>query len=281
LRALLANYVSGTDEPVDINNLGAGRGAHAASRILFDELVGIQASALDDRVVARLRPALYRRFADGLPEEMFVKVHDEWTRTDSGEPMFPEDVTRAILYIVRNPLDVAVSWAYHRGAPIETVVAQMCDGRAADDRSRSLGGQLPQHIGSWRGHVNSWLDGSRMRCHVVRFEDLSVDPEGTFAKAVNACGLRTDPDVVRRAVSFSDFSELRRQELNRGFAERSPNARGEFFRRGAVGGWREDLPAELAQRLIERNRETMARFGYVEEPNAAEVTRGAELTLGT
>jgi hypothetical protein len=280
LRALLTNYLSPGDEPADINSLGAGGGEHAASRALFDELVGVQASALDRSAISRLRPELYRRLASSSQEDVFVKVHDVWTCTDGGEPMFPEDVTRTVVYILRNPLDVAVSWAHHRGVGIEHTVGQMCGGPAPDDRPGHLGGQLPQQIGSWRRHVHSWLDASGLRCHVVRFEDLRADPERAFARVVDACGLPTDPGLVRRAVAFSDFAELRRQELERGFAERSPNARGEFFRRGEVGGWRDDLPVELALRLTECSRDMMSRFGYLDKSNPAEVWLGAQLTVG-
>jgi hypothetical protein len=281
LRALLTNYLSPGDEPADVNKLGAGRGEHAASRALFDELVGVQASALDRPAISRLRPELYRRMAAASQEDVFVKVHDAWTCSDSGEPMFPDDVTRTVVYIVRNPLDVAASWAHHRGARIEATVTQMCDGRAPGNNSGHLEDQLPQRVGSWRRHVHSWLDVSGLPCHVVRFEDLHMDAERTFARVVDACGLPADPGLVRRAVAFSDFAELRRQELERGFTERPPNARGEFFRRGEVGGWQEELPAELARRLIESNREMMARFGYRDESNPAEVGLGAELTVGT
>lgn len=281
LRALLTNYLSPGDEPADINRLGAGRGEHAASRALFDELVGIQASALDRRAITRLRPELYRRFGAASQEDVFVKVHDAWRRTDLGEPMFPADVTRTVIYIVRNPLDIAVSWAHHRGVRVEEAVAQVCDGPAPDDKPRHLGDQLPQYIGAWHRHVHSWVDVSGLRCHLVRFEDLHRDPERTFAHVLDACGLPPDPGLVRKAVAFSDFAELRRQELERGFTERPRNARGEFFRRGEVGAWREGLPVELAARLIECSREMMVRFGYLDESNTAEVRGGAELATGT
>jgi hypothetical protein len=281
LRALLTNFLGPGDQPADINNLGAGRGEHAASRALFDELAGVQASAFDRPAIDRLRPEVYRRLAAASKEDVFIKAHDAWARTDAGEPMFPAEVTRVVLYVVRNPLDVAVSWAHHRGVTAAATVTQMCGGPAPDDDQGHLGGQLPQHIGSWHGHVRSWLDASGLPCHVVRFEDLHRDPEPTFARVLEACGLPADPALVRRSVEFSDFAELRRQELERGFGERSPNARGEFFRRGKVGGWRTDLPGALALRLTDCNREMMMRFGYLDGSNPAEVGHGAELPVGT
>ena len=276
VRALLANYLNGGDEPADINQLLGDRGGHAAARAPFDELVGVQASALEPSSIASLRPEAYRQLTRAVGHDVFIKVHDAWMRTDLGEPMFPEDLTRIAVYIVRNPLDVAVSLSHHKGVPFERAVMEVCDG--AGEHSTRLSHQLPQFVGSWDRHVRTWLDLSGLPCHVVRYEDLRVDPERTFADLVRACGLSLDWILVRKAVSFSDFAELRRQELAEGFAERPPNARGEFFRKGEVGGWREELPATLAHRVVEANRETMARFGYLEEPRPTEVDIGPGLT---
>jgi aryl sulfotransferase len=76
------------------------------------------------------------------------------------------------------------------------------------------------------------------------------------------CGLGYDPDLVKKAVAFSSFGELRRQEASAGFGERSPAAPGGFFRRGEVGSWRDELPGQLAERLTAAHHETMRRFGY-------------------
>ena len=48
-------------------------------------------------------------------ERQFCKVHDALHDTAAGEPMFPEDVTAGAICLVRNLLDMAVSWAFHCG----------------------------------------------------------------------------------------------------------------------------------------------------------------------
>ena len=52
-------------------------------------------------------------------ETLFMKVHDAWMRVDTGEPMFPADVTLGVVYIIRNPLDLAASCAHHWGTSID------------------------------------------------------------------------------------------------------------------------------------------------------------------
>ena len=188
--------------------------------------------------------------------------------TNKGEALFPLDVTAGVVYIVRNPLDMAASCAHHWGVSVDKAVENMCDPEFII--ARSLGGlsdQLRQRMLSWSGHVQSWLDESGLPVHAVRYEDLCRDPEAAFGEVVRFCGLPPDVARVRKAVAFSDFSELQRQEREKGFRERPVLAPGPFFRRGQAGSWREELPSELAKRLIDTHGKMMKRFGYLDENN--------------
>jgi hypothetical protein len=68
---------------------------------------------------------------------------------------------------------------------------------------------------------------------------------------------------VERAIAFSDFAELRRQEEKWGFDERALDA-GQFFRRVEAGGWRDSLTPEQVGRIIEDHAAMMRRFGYID-----------------
>src|SRR6185369_1295236 len=61
MRILLNNYRRNAPEPADINKLEGG--PIASARVWFDEWVGIEASALDDALIERLRPGVYRCMA--------------------------------------------------------------------------------------------------------------------------------------------------------------------------------------------------------------------------
>jgi len=261
LRVLLANYGRGGETPVDINELGGA--PLASARDWFDEWAGLEASALSDALVERFRPGVYRCLARDASETLFMKVHDAWRLTDRGEPLFPADVTAGVVYVIRNPLDLATSCAHHWNCDIAQAAENLCDPDFI--LGRSLGGladQLRQRLDSWSGHVESWLDRSDLSVHLVRYEDLHLNPETVFGAIVRFCGLDFDAGRVRKAVAFSDFSELQRQEDARGFRERPAVARGRFFRRGLPGSWRKELPLALARRIIEAHGRTMRRFGY-------------------
>jgi hypothetical protein len=266
MRVLLTNYLRNADTPADINKLDGG--PIASARLWFDEWAGIEASCLSDTVIERLRPDVYRCIARDASKTLYMKVHDAWSRTERGEGLFPADVTAGVIYILRNPLDMAASCAHHWGVSVEKAVDNMCNDKYAS--SRSMGGlsdQLRQRMFSWSDHVRSWLDESGLPVHVVRYEDLLRAPEPVFGQVVRFCGLPFDTARVHKAVTFSGFSELQRQEKEKGFRERSVAAPGPFFRRGQAGSWHDELPPELADRLIEAHGTMMKRFGYLDENN--------------
>lgn len=264
MRILLNNYLNDGSEPVDINNLKGG--PIACARFWFDEWVGVEASSLDDKTIERLRPGVYRCLARAEKETLYMKVHDTWRLTDRGEGLFPADCTAGVVYILRNPLDMAASSSNHWSVSLEQAVESLC--LKEFTLARSIGGlcdQLEHKLGNWSEHIASWLDNSGLPVHLVRYEDLKRNPVHFFGEVVRFCGLPYDVERVRRSVAFSDFSELQRQERENDFCERPTQTQGGFFRKGQVGGWREELPAHLVMRLIDVHGETMRRFGYLDE----------------
>ena len=93
---------------------------------------------------------------------------------------------------------------------------------------------------------------------------MKQQPLKTFTQAAQFAGLPDDPVRVRKAVEFSDFKELQRQEQDHGFRERPPQAES-FFREGGWGAWRRELTTEQVARLIRDHRKVMQQFGYLTE----------------
>jgi aryl sulfotransferase len=267
LRVLLANYQSKGDAPVAINALGTQIGS---ARPLFDEWAGIEASALDADTVDNLLPEVYRCAARAEAGVAFLKVHNGFRRNMLGEPLFPPDVSVGAVYVVRNVMDVAVSLGYHGGYGVAGAVDRLCRRGYSTAHSRGkLDTQLRQVLGSWSEHAASWNDQTLMPVHLLRYEDMLRRPVEEFARVVRFCGLPFEEDRVRRAVLFSGFEELRRQEQAGGFRETPECASAPFFRRGQAGSGARELPADLADRLVETHGETLRRFGYRGEKYAA------------
>lgn len=264
MRILLSNYRADSHKPIDINRIDSS--IIASDRGWFDEWAGIKSSALDEATIRRLRPHVYRCLAREAEDLLFVKVHDGCYPLDDGRMPFPPEITQGVVYIVRNPLDMVASQANHYGISLDQAEENMGDSAFQTARSEGrLHAQLSQFQGSWSEHVEGWVDRSGLPVHVVRYEDLRRDTESVFGEVLAFCGLPVETERLRRAVAFSDFAELRRQERTGGFSERLEVSSDQFFRQGRSGGWRTELPEAMARRMIDRHGPMMRRFGYLDD----------------
>jgi aryl sulfotransferase len=265
MRAFLANYLESEDEPADINNLRIG--GIASSRDVFDVWVGVEASDLTSEEVERFRSLALQYAARASRKPVYMKIHDAFTVDDNQQPIIPPDVTAGVIYIIRNPLDVAVSFAHHNSTTIEKMVHNLStDNFTLAKGIGHLDNQLPQKLLSWSSHVRSWVDDSGLDVHVVRYEDMLNSPDDTFRGVLQFIGQKIEPERLRQALEYSSFNSLKKQESEKGFVEKAPSAES-FFRQGRSGGWRQVLKDEQADDIIEKNQDVMQRFGYLNDKN--------------
>lgn len=267
-RIVLTNYLRRGDEPASINALGAAGVLHsiASARQMFSDMLAVDAGDFTHDEYDSLRPDVYRALAGAATETPYLKVHDANVATASGEPLIPSDATRCAIYLIRNPLDVVVSFANHSGQSFDRTIDNMANPAFAFCSAvRGLPNQLRQRLLAWSAHVESWVDRAAFPVHVVRYEDMLLAPIQTFGAALRALGLAEDPGHLERAIAFSSFDELRRQEdaAPDGFCEAPPNVE-HFFREGRAGAWRDRLSPDQVRRVVDAHARVMRRFGYVD-----------------
>lgn len=254
-RAVLSNLMLPPGEdPADIRRLAAP--PTAISRDAFDTELDCSSSEMTFDEVERLRHDLYLRLAALAREPLVIKLHCAYRHASDGRPIFPHAATAGVALIVRNPLDVALSLAPFLGMGLDEVIDWM--GREHAELSGQHTGStpaLPQRIGSWSGHAESWLDASGMRLHLVRYEDLQADPVAEFGALAGFLGMDASPERIRAAVDRSAFDDLQAQEVRQSGGARR-------FRRGRAGEWRDALSADRRERLVAAHGPMMRRLGY-------------------
>ena len=87
------------------------------------------------------------------------------------------------------------------------------------------------------------------------------DPSKEFNKVLTTLGMGIDQGQLNKAIGFSSFSELARQESVSGFRERPPHAK-QFFRQGVSGQWNHILKRSQVQKIIATHGNVMAKLGY-------------------
>jgi aryl sulfotransferase len=261
VRIFLTNYQRGSHEPANINDLDGG--PIASARRVFDDFAGVEASDLTPEEIDIYRPGVYIQLAQSEDKLRFIKVHDAYGFNDKGIPLFPYVATRGVIYLIRNPLDVAVSFAYHSKISISEMIDRMCNPvNSFCDNQNRLHNQLRQKLLTWSGHVLSWVDESGLPVTVIRYEDMVLEPVSTFGEIIEAAGLEVDSRKLEKALNFSSFERLQAMEHHSGFKERPATAE-TFFRKGAVGDWRNILNVDQTTQLTSVHREVMRRFGYL------------------
>jgi hypothetical protein len=259
-RVFLTNLLEKRDTPADINNLNST--PIASSRSIFDDECGIATSELTNEEVDNLRPAVYQFIAEKAKETCYLKIHDAYLDTPNGTRLIPAGSTKGVLYFIRNPLDVAVSFAHHTSVPIKKMIELMNNAQHAFcSRQDRIHNQLKQRLLTWSRHVLSWVENKEVPVHVVRFEDMLENPVPVFSAAVKFMELDYGLKAIKKAIELSSFNYLREQEEKQGFKEKPPTI-DYFFRSGKSGDWKDRLSEQEAKKIRHDHGEVMQRFGY-------------------
>ncbi len=262
VRAFLSAYLQGE---VDVNKLYGT--PIASARMMLDRNLNTKTAELADDQVESLRPQAYVNLAARFARQNrpgIVKVHDRFKMTEAGQPLFPLQVTKATILIVRNPLDVAVSMAHHLGVSLEKSADWICNEKfqlLSEGEGRKS--QVRQLIGGWGEHTQSWLDLRNYRVHLVKYEDMHKAPVQTFGGILSAMGFPNDAVKVAAAVHACRMPALQAQELRRAFKEKSPKATAPFFRHGMIGEGEAELNSGLIDKIRNYNGEMMRRLAYL------------------
>jgi hypothetical protein len=260
-RAFLQNVIEDSEKPVSINMLN---NTFIASDIdLFNSYVGTNSSDLTIDEIRNLRPEVYKIVARESTELLYIKVHDAWELNSLNNPIFPEEATKAVLYLIRNPLEISISFAHHSNISIEKSIERLNNPSAGLCMNPSkLFNQLRQKLLSWSEHVISWTEKSNLPTFVLRYEDMITDPFTSFANALRFIDIKYTDERILKAISHSKFEILQSQEKEGGFKEKTLHSKS-FFRTGSVESWKNLLSEGEKQRIIKNNHYLMEKYGYL------------------
>lgn len=184
-------------------------------------------------------------------------------------PVYPGLYPKTI-YVVRDPRAVYVSYYRHlvhdtevlqEGAPPWTM-NQFADEILAHGCLRAY----EPYLIRWDRQVRQWLDRAESQSVlIVRYEDMKQNRRAVLEKAIEFIALECSEADIDRAVRRGSFESMRNEEQTHG-AEPYSGTKGEggfFVRKGTVDGWKQELPREIEQRIINEFPEPMKALGYL------------------
>jgi hypothetical protein len=158
-----------------------------------------------------------------------------------------------VIYVVRDPRDVMVSY-YH----FMKGIGQFSGSLSEMLRSREFG------VHAWCKHVDGWFKQSSpsTRMWLIRYEDLKADPQKTVKALYEQIGYELSDDLLAQAIEASSFTNMKRLEAEYGYGGRELARNFKFMRKGAAGGWKDDLSADDVEFIGRVARTSMNAFGY-------------------
>jgi hypothetical protein len=209
----------------------------------------------DFRDMNRLVPdpgAQTKRHFTKMPRPRVIKSHSVF------DPRFP-----GVIYIVRDPRDVVISeYHYQRKTrriddqyPLEQYV------------SRFIAGETYAENGSWGQHVATWIvarDGDP-RFLRVRYEELLADTASEVSRIADFLKIPVTTKRLAEVVKFSSADRMRELEAKQSDASslmKGSRSDLSFVRSAKSGGWRDDLPTALAEKMESAWGPVMRHLGY-------------------
>ena len=244
---------------VDINRLEEDSASESKAE-LYSQVLGKPAHRASDAEIASARPRVQAAIARQLNRPVFIKTHNA-NALDHGFPLINMGASAGTVYIVRNPLDVVISFAAFSGTSIDHAIEAMATPGYGVQTSRS---HVRVITGSWSENVGTWTGRPHPAILVVRYEDLMADPLRHFGGVARHLLMAASEDQLARAIELTGFERLRAKEAAEGFGER-PDTTTTFFRAGKSGQWRDTLSEAQVERMVAAHRPLMKRFGYLPE----------------
>ena len=183
--------------------------------------------------------------------------------------------TRGIIYLLRDPRDVCLSWSKHNGITINESIKYMINDLSniywqepsstpevfkESDRPRSF-------LSSWEKHVLSWTSIKwKTPILIIKYEDLVYNKEDTILKIINFFEINykfvfeDKNEKIKNILDSTSFLKLKKQEETKGFIEATKHGR--FFSVGKKKQWMGKLNKNQLKLIEQKFGEVMKKFGY-------------------
>jgi sulfotransferase len=160
-------------------------------------------------------------------------------------PLMPplKDKTAKIIYVARNPKDVAISTYFHNQSKLGY------EGTWEEHFQEFLNGDVG--FGPYFDHVLPWWQASQKdkRILFMKYEDMKHDHAGNIARLASFLDLEVDSQLIDTVVSLSSFQSMTSNETTNFDWIPQKADKPKHFRKGDIGDWRNHFSAEQSGQM--------------------------------
>ena len=202
----------------------------------------------------------------------FFKTHNAFCKIK--ENLFTNSKnTLGVIHIVRDPRNVISSVNNHyQHNSLEESKSFLIDKTKgiSKDGTGKIDIALPQVIGSWQTHYNSWKIINKNYL-LVKYESLINSPYDEFYKVAkyleNSINIKFDDKQIKYAIEASSFEKLEELEKKEGFTEsmidKKTGKRRKFFFLGPKNNWKNLLDEKIVFSIEKEFKKEMKELGYL------------------
>ena len=199
----------------------------------------------------------------------FWKTHSSFVKMD-GYSFTDLNNTLGVIYIVRDPRDVVISYSHHNNQTIEQTLKMI-------NQNYILGAEIkdriPIYLGSWSYNYNSWKVFKNINKYLlIKYEELILNDEKYFEKILLFIKnmSKMDFDIsekkIKKVLEEIKFEKLKKLEKEKGFHESKKDDKGNtinFFRSGKTKQWKNNLDLKTKNMIEEVCQKEMKELGYI------------------
>jgi len=255
VRALLTNYLSKkiTNVLVDIQNI-----QKFPRKDVFDGVVTEEVLKKDKLEIFKYFIAAQEKINQNNKLNI-LKTHN-FAGSIRNNPFTNSKNTCGVIYIIRDPRSVAVSYARHANISFEKSV----DYLLSKTRITINDEMYPEARLSWKIHAESWINSNLPKV-LIKYEDLHKDTLKNFKSILSFIKKFTKIEIddvkIKKTIYTCSFKNLSKIEKEKGFKEKL--GKENFFRKGEIDEWKNILPKNLIKKIEENFKNEMKEFNYL------------------
>ncbi len=228
--------------PTDVFLVGYPRSGHTwFQNLLAGVAFGVDPEFAPDSLIQDLVPGVkYKRHYKRYGPTAYFKSH-----------ALPNKEYRRVVYLLRDGRDAMVSYWHFLTAlrgPVDFL--RLVEGE----------GLTPCH---WHEHVDAWLANPHQAdLLVIRYENLLAEPVRELQRFCAFADLVREDEHLRRVADKAGFAKAQTKEQLQGWDNPAWPRDKPFIRRGEVGSWRDEMPADVLAAFLKKAGPTLVRLGY-------------------